>query len=274
MDHGSSRSLGTLEQQILQANPILEAFGNAQTVRNNNSSRFGKFIRIEFTRQGQIAGAYIDWYLLEKSRVVKQGAGERNYHIFYQVLRGARKEIRDELLLSGNVDDYAYTKASNKSISGVNDHDEFQALLDAFHIMGFTSDEQLAQLRTIAAVLHLGNLHLVSNSSEGARIMDMHQVERICQVLGVDTEPFVKGLLNPRVKAGREWVNQSRTMDQVKQSVDALSKGIYERGFGHLVSRINQSLERRAEESGFIGVLDIAGFEIFEVSPPFVCPLN
>ncbi|KAF3161296.1 hypothetical protein TWF225_009530 [Orbilia oligospora] len=261
--NNSSRQFGTLEQQILQANPVLEAFGNAQTVRNNNSSRFGKFIRIEFTGKGQIAGAYIDWYLLEKSRVVKQSGGERNYHVFYQLLRGATRELRDQLMLTGDVDDYGYTKSANKHIVGVNDKDEFDTLLRAFQVMGFSKDEQMAYFRNIAAVLHLGNLSVVGNA-DGARLPERRQVDIICNVLGIPADSFTKGLLNPRVKAGKEWVNQNRNAEQVKQSIDALSKGIYERAFGSLVSRINQSLERRGEESGFIGVLDIAGFEIFE----------
>ncbi|KAF3939701.1 Myosin-11 [Dactylella cylindrospora] len=262
--NNTSRQFGTLEQQILQANPILEAFGNAQTVRNNNSSRFGKFIRIEFTGKGQIAGAYIDWYLLEKSRVVKQSSGERNYHVFYQLLRGATRELRDQLLLTGDVEDYGYTKSANKHIAGVNDREEFETLLRAFDVMGFSKEEQAAYLRNIAAVLHLGNLTVHGSHSDSARLPDRRQVEIICDVLGIPAEPFMRGLTNPRVKAGKEWVNQNRNADQVKQSVDALSKGIYERAFGSLVARINQSLERRGEESGFIGVLDIAGFEIFE----------
>src|SRR6202000_2004403 len=108
-----AKQLSNISQQILRANPILESFGNAQTVRNNNSSRFGKFIRIEFTRSGQISGAYIDWYLLEKSRVVKQSPGERNYHVFYQFLRGSSRETRGRFLLSDSVNDYLYTSATN-----------------------------------------------------------------------------------------------------------------------------------------------------------------
>ncbi|KAF3933671.1 Myosin-11 [Dactylellina cionopaga] len=262
--NNSSKQFGTLEQQILQANPILEAFGNAQTVRNNNSSRFGKFIRIEFTSKGQIAGAYIDWYLLEKSRVVKQSGGERNYHVFYQLLRGATRDLRDQLLLTGDVENYGYTKNANKHIAGVNDKEEFDILLRAFQVMGFSKEEHIAYFRNIAAVLHLGNLNVAGSQSDSARLPDRRQVEIICNVLGIPVDTFSKALLNPRVKAGKEWVNQNRNADQVKQSIDALSKGIYERGFGSLVSRINQSLERRGEESGFIGVLDIAGFEIFE----------
>lgn len=267
IDNSSSKQLGTLEHQILQANPILEAFGNAQTVRNNNSSRFGKFIRIEFTRTGQIAGAYIDWYLLEKSRVVKQGREERNYHIFYQLLRGAGKQMREMFLLgTGGSEAWEYTRKSNAAIAGVDDLEEFRGLMEAFHVMNFSHEEQIGILRTIAAVLHIGNIEIVPErrGSEDARLADSSQVERLCHVLGIPVEAFTKGLLRPRVKAGREWVNQSRNAEQVKHSLDALAKSLYERGFGKLVEMVNTKLDTRGEGEGFIGVLDIAGFEIFE----------
>lgn len=117
-----------LENQIIQANPILEAFGNAQTVRNNNSSRFGKFVRILFTPLGAIAGATIDWYLLEKSRVTARSAKERSFHVFYQLLKGGSKDLRKDLLLSGEPEDYSYLKCSRLSIEGVDDHSEWRAL--------------------------------------------------------------------------------------------------------------------------------------------------
>jgi myosin protein heavy chain len=268
IDNSSSKQLGTLENQILQANPILEAFGNAQTLRNNNSSRFGKFIRIEFTRSGQIAGAFIDWYLLEKSRVVKQSRDERNYHIFYQLLRGATRQMRELFLLGdGGTEDWYYTRNSNNSIVGVNDQHEFRLLMEAFRVMGFVEDEQITILRVIAAVLHIGNLEVVPErrGSEDARLPNVAQAERICHVLGIPVDAFTKGLLRPRVKAGREWVNQSRTAEQVKHSLDSLAKSLYERGFGKLVEMVNSKLDTKGEGEGFIGVLDIAGFEIFEV---------
>ena len=119
---------GTLEERIIQANPILESFGNAQTVRNNNSSRFGKFIRLEFNSSGSIAGANIERYLLEKSRVTHQTPKERNYHIFYQFLKGASAETKSKLLIDGGLTDYAYTKGSNKNIEGVDDAADFKVL--------------------------------------------------------------------------------------------------------------------------------------------------
>jgi len=266
------RQLSNLSEQILRANPILEAFGNAQTVRNNNSSRFGKFIRIEFTRAGQIAGAYIDWYLLEKSRVVKLNSSERNYHVFYQLLRGADQSMKRELLLGDtDIEDFEYTKHGNDTIGGVSDRDEWNSLVEAFHIMGFSEKDQLAILRTVAGVLHLGNISVIKESRRADQAAlepeSVAQAERVSHLLGIPTDEFIKALLHPRVKAGREWVEKVQTPEQVSLSIDALAKGIYERGFGDLVDRINHQLDRSgsgADDSHFIGVLDIAGFEIFE----------
>ncbi|KAI9828268.1 MAG: hypothetical protein M1819_004593 [Sarea resinae] len=268
----SGNHLSNLSQQILRANPILEAFGNAQTVRNNNSSRFGKFIRIELMKSGQIIGAYIDWYLLEKSRVVNLNANERNYHVFYQLLRGATPKMKDQFLLRDmDVNDFVYTRKGNEAIIGVSDSDEWNSLLEAFGIMGFSGEEQMSILRTVAGVLHLGNIEVMKESlraDQASLSSEAHkQAERVCHLLGIPVEPFVKGLLHPRVKAGREWVEKVQTPEQVRLSIDALSKGIYERTFGDLVGRINRQLARTVtgpNDTHFIGVLDIAGFEIFE----------
>ncbi|KAJ9310148.1 hypothetical protein DTO217A2_434 [Paecilomyces variotii] len=267
-----AKQFSNLSQQILRANPILEAFGNAQTVRNNNSSRFGKFIRIEFTRSGQIVGAWIDWYLLEKSRVVKPNPQERNYHIFYQLLQGADRELRDTLHLGDlDFDGFSYLKDGNDSVAGVSDADEWNSLMEAFHIMNFSPDDQMCILRTIAAVLHLGNIAIGKESLRGDQAAlapgAYENVQKACDLLGIDPEAFVKGLLHPKVKAGRELVEKVQTPEQVTAALDALAKGIYERGFGDLVNRINSQLDRNGiagDDSSFIGVLDIAGFEIFE----------
>ncbi|KAL1606321.1 class II myosin [Paraconiothyrium brasiliense] len=266
------RQHSNLSEQILRANPILEAFGNAQTVRNNNSSRFGKFIRIEFTRTGQIAGAYIDWYLLEKSRVVRPNANERNYHVFYQLLRGADQQMKREFLLNDlDVEDFDYTKHGNDQISGVSDRDEWNTLIEAFHVMDFSDKEQASILRTVAAVLQLGNIKAIKESRRADQAAfdpeSVEQAQKVCHLLGIPMENFVKALLHPRVKAGREWVEKVQTPEQVNLAIDALAKGIYERGFGDLVDRINRQLDRTGsggDDSHFIGVLDIAGFEIFE----------
>ncbi|KAI9726938.1 MAG: hypothetical protein M1828_000286 [Chrysothrix sp. TS-e1954] len=268
----SAKPLSNLSQQLLRANPILESFGNAQTMRNNNSSRFGKFIRIEFTRSGQVAGAHIDWYLLEKSRVMKISRNERTYHIFYQLLRGADSSLKRQLMLDDmDVEDFEYTKHGNDLINGVSDQQEWNSLVEAFHIMEFSEKEQQSILRAMAAVLHLGNI-VVSKESLRADQASFDQealghARKVCKLLCIPFDRFVEGLLHPQVKAGREFVKKVQTPEQVKLSIDALAKGIYERAFGDLVEMINQRLNRSSaltEDTNFIGVLDIAGFEIFE----------
>jgi myosin protein heavy chain len=266
------KQLSSLSEQILRANPILESFGNAQTVRNNNSSRFGKFIRIEFMRSGQIAGAYIDWYLLEKSRVVKLNSTERTYHVFYQLLRGADNRLKKEWRLADkDIEDFQYTRQGNDTISGISDFEEWNSLIEAFHVMGFSEKEQSSILKTVAIVLHLGNISVMKESLRADQASfefdAMKQAEIVAQLLGIPSEPFINGLLHPRVKAGREWVEKAQTPEQVRLSIDALAKGIYERQFGDLVTRINSQLNRSggaSDDSHFIGVLDIAGFEIFD----------
>ena len=269
--HGRS-ALSNLSQQILRANPILESFGNAQTVRNNNSSRFGKFIRIQFTRHGQIAGAFIDWYLLEKSRVVRLNASERNYHIFYQLLRGADSALKSNLLIDEHdVEDFEYTAKGNDVITGVSDREEWHSLMEAFNIMEFSRMDQMSIFRNIAAILHLGNVNVSKESLHGDQASlgsdAKAQLAKACELLGVQLEPFMNALLHPRVKAGREWVTKVQSPEQVSLAIDALAKGIYERVFGDLVDKINSRLNKTdsiSDDTHFVGVLDIAGFEIFE----------
>lgn len=202
--------------------------------------------------------------------MVKPNSNERNYHIFYQLLQGADRTTREKLLLQDlQIEHFAYTKDGNDSIVGVSDREEWNSLIEAFHVMNFSEEDQLCILRTVAAVLHLGNVTVAKESvraDQAALAPEGHaNVEKACRLLGIPAEPFVKGLLHPRVKAGREWVEKVQTPDQVRLALDALSKGIYERGFGDLVTRINNQLGRSvADDNYFIGVLDIAGFEIFE----------
>ncbi|KAG0062091.1 hypothetical protein BGZ90_003259, partial [Linnemannia elongata] len=260
-----NHKIGRLESQILQANPILESFGNAQTIRNNNSSRFGKFIRIEFTSSGHIAGGNIERYLFEKSRVTFQTPQERNYHIFYQLLAGAPADLKKTLLLDGGLRDYGYVKNSNHVIPGVDDGEDYQLLLESMDVMGFTKQEQHNLFRVIAAILHLGNISVTQDRSDQAQLRDTSIAEKVCHVLGIPLSDFVKGLLKPKVKAGREWVVQARTDQQVLYSIEALSTALYERMFDSIIGRINQAIDTPGKKfTTFIGVLDIAGFEIFE----------
>ncbi|KAF8514982.1 nonmuscle myosin heavy chain b [Gautieria morchelliformis] len=263
---GGSSKLGLLERQILQANPILEAFGNAQTQRNNNSSRFGKFIRISFAPDGSIAGANIDWYLLEKSRVVVRSEVERSFHVFYQLLEG-EGTLKATLLLEGAVADYEYLNTSRASIDGVDDREEWRLLKNALDVVGFAPSEQLDLFRVVAAVLHIGNIEITADRSDQAQIKTPAQAEKACHLLGISVQEFTKAVLRPRVLAGREWVTQARTKQQALDELSSLCKTLYEKSFGALVDRINRALERpSSSKSTFIGVLDIAGFEIFETN--------
>ncbi|KAK8861619.1 hypothetical protein IAR55_002442 [Kwoniella newhampshirensis] len=261
-------ALGLLEQQILQANPILEAFGNAQTMRNNNSSRFGKFIRIFFSPTGAIAGANIDWYLLEKSRVTARAEGERNFHVFYQLLKGAEEAGlagEDRLLLESAPDKYDFLKKTRLQIDGVNDLSEWRLLKDALGVVGFTNSEQFELFRIPAVILHIGNLLLTGSATDQAYLPpDMQPTaDRICHLLGISVKEFTKSVLQPKVRAGREWVTNARTKKQAEDELGALCKFMYERTFGKMVDRINTALDRPSPKALSIGVLDIAGFEIF-----------
>ncbi|KXN88688.1 Myosin type-2 heavy chain 1 [Leucoagaricus sp. SymC.cos] len=256
-----TRRLGLLERQILQANPILEAFGNAQTQRNNNSSRFGKFVRISFAPDGSIAGANIDWYLLEKSRVVYRNEAERNFHVFYQLLAGG-----DQLLLDGDVENYEYLNKSRREIDGIDDREEWDALKAALDVVGFTPAEQFDLFRIVAAVLHIGNIVINATRADDATMQDTSQAERVCHLLGIPLAEFTRAVLRPRALAGREWVTQARTRQQALDELAALCKTLYEKSFGALVDQINRALDRPSSKSTFIGVLDIAGFEIFEIN--------
>lgn len=253
----------SFELKILQSNPILESFGNSQTVRNNNSSRFGKFIKIEFDERGKINGAHIEWYLLEKSRVIHQTSLERNYHIFYQLLSGlTSQELRKLELDSRSISNYNYLNNSNASIPGVDDSLDFQELLNAFKIVGFSQDEIFDIFKVIAIILHIGNIEFVSERADQASIKN--DISKLCKLLAVTEDDLKTAVLKPKSKAGKEWVSQAKNAVQARSILNSLSRTLYEKLFAHIVARINQSLDHGSMTANFIGLLDIAGFEIFK----------
>ncbi|XP_074744986.1 myosin-10 isoform X2 [Strix uralensis] len=258
---------GELERQLLQANPILESFGNAKTVKNDNSSRFGKFIRINFDVTGYIVGANIETYLLEKSRAVRQAKDERTFHIFYQLLAGAGEHLKSDLLLEG-FNNYRFLSNGYIPIPGQQDKDNFQETMEAMHIMGFSHDEVLSMLKVVSSVLQFGNISFKKERNTDQASMPENTVaQKLCHLLGMNVMEFTRAILTPRIKVGRDYVQKAQTKEQADFAVEALAKATYERLFRWLVHRINKALDRtKRQGASFIGILDIAGFEIFELN--------
>ncbi|GMS83847.1 hypothetical protein PENTCL1PPCAC_6022, partial [Pristionchus entomophagus] len=256
----------TLEDQIVQTNPVLEAFGNAKTVRNNNSSRFGKFIRIHFSKQGRLASCDIEHYLLEKSRVIRQAPGERCYHIFYQIFCEAIPGIREKLLLDKPLSEYWFVAQAELSIDGIDDVEECQLTDEAFDILKFSTEEKYDCYKLMAAHMHMGNMKFKQRPREEQAEPDgTDDAERACKMYGVDVDAFLKALVSPRVKVGTEWVSKGQNVEQVNWAIGAMAKGLYARVFDWLVKKCNMTLDQQGiSRDYFIGVLDIAGFEIFD----------
>ncbi|XP_011506392.1 PREDICTED: myosin heavy chain, muscle isoform X20 [Ceratosolen solmsi marchali] len=264
-DPAASEKKGSLEDQVVQTNPVLEAFGNAKTVRNDNSSRFGKFIRIHFGPSGKLAGADIETYLLEKARVISQQALERSYHIFYQMMSGSVKGLKEMCLLSNNVNDYYFVAQGKTSIPGVDDGEECELTDKAFDVLGFTQEEKDDIYKITAAVMHMGGMKFKQRGREEQAEADgTEEGERVAKLLGCDCQDMYKNLLKPRIKVGNEFVTQGRNKDQVAYSVGAMSKAMFDRLFKWLVKKCNETLDTKQKRQHFIGVLDIAGFEIFD----------
>ncbi|OAF70315.1 Myosin heavy chain 11 [Intoshia linei] len=260
-----------MENQLLKANPVLESFGNARTLRNNNSSRFGKFIRIRFDASGFICGANIETYLLEKSRTVRQERGERSFHIFYYLLSGCPKIDRDKYLLQ-DIKDYKFlTNESN----GLNiptactiseDMELYKHTIEAMRIMQFSQDEIDCIHRVVSAILLFGNVKIESDrNSEAATLPDDTVAQKICYLLGLNVTEMAKALLRPKLKVGHEYVVKSQTKEQAAYTTEAISKSLYEKMFKWIVIKINKTLDKSIRSSSsFIGILDISGFEIYK----------
>ncbi|XP_043518709.1 myosin heavy chain, muscle isoform X9 [Frieseomelitta varia] len=261
----ASQKKGSLEDQVVQTNPVLEAFGNAKTVRNDNSSRFGKFIRIHFGPSGKLAGADIETYLLEKARVISQQALERSYHIFYQMMSGSVSGLKEMCCLSNDIHDYYFVSQGKTTIPNVDDGEECTLTDQAFDVLGFTQEEKNDIYKITAAVMHMGGMKFKQRGREEQAEADgTEEGERVAKLLGCDCADLYKNLLKPRIKVGNEFVTQGRNKDQVAYSVGAMSKAMFDRLFKWLVKKCNETLDTKQKRQHFIGVLDIAGFEIFD----------
>ncbi|XP_058561713.1 myosin-1 isoform X1 [Neofelis nebulosa] len=291
----SGKIQGTLEDQIISANPLLEAFGNAKTVRNDNSSRFGKFIRIHFGTTGKLASADIETYLLEKSRVTFQLKAERSYHIFYQIMSNKKPDLIEMLLITTNPYDYAFVSQGEITVPSIDDQEELMATDSAIEILGFTSDERVSIYKLTGAVMHYGNMKFKQKQREEQAEPDGTEVaDKAAYLQSLNSADLLKALCYPRVKVGNEYVTKGQTVQQVSErpqsithipsllntslvtatiitlstkvynAVGALAKAVYEKMFLWMVTRINQQLDTKQPRQYFIGVLDIAGFEIFD----------
>ena len=262
---GESGDIQQIKDMVLATNPLLESFGNAKTLRNNNSSRFGKYLQIHFNAQGEPVGADITNYLLEKSRVVGQITNERNFHIFYQFTKGASQHYR-EMFGVQQPETYLYTSKSKCfNVDGIDDLTDFQDTLNAMKVIGLTQEEQDNIFRMLAAILWTGNLVFREDDSGYAAVSDQSVVDFLAYLLEVEPSQLIHAItiriLTPR---SGEIIESPANVAQATATRDALAKAIYNNLFDWIVERINQSLRARQATANSIGILDIYGFEIFE----------
>ncbi|KAI5930214.1 Unconventional myosin-Ib [Manis javanica] len=266
---GKGAEVNQVKEQLLQSNPVLEAFGNAKTVRNDNSSRFGKYMDIEFDFKGDPLGGVISNYLLEKSRVVKQPRGERNFHVFYQLLSGASEELLDKLKLERDFSKYNYLSLDSATVNGVDDAANFRTVRNAMQIVGFMDHEAESVLEVVAAVLKLGNIEFKPesrvNGLDESKIKDKNELKEICELTSIDQSVLERAFSFRTVEAKQEKVSTTLNVAQAYYARDALAKNLYSRLFSWLVNRINESIKAQTKvRKKVMGVLDIYGFEIFE----------
>eukprot|EP00123_Amoebidium_parasiticum_P017665 comp23938_c0_seq1/m.42297 comp23938_c0_seq1/g.42297 ORF comp23938_c0_seq1/g.42297 comp23938_c0_seq1/m.42297 type:complete len:1031 (-) comp23938_c0_seq1:272-3364(-) len=265
-----TREVEVVRDRLLESNPVLEAFGNALTLRNDNSSRFGKYMDIQFDFKGEPMGGVIINYLLEKSRVVRQAPGERNFHIFYQLL-SADPTLLDSLGLTPDPTSYHYLKPSGPMrVSPLNDAEGFKSVNHALNTLGFTNGEQELLFNVVAAVLHLGNITFsVPENQDHPQVEDMAPLSQAARLLGVSAPTLAVSLTHRSIVTGGTKFTSPLTLDQAEYARDALAKSLYERLFSWLVTRLNSSLSFNKKDVGrprVIGVLDIYGFELFEAN--------
>uniref|UniRef100_A0A8C8J9D9 Methyl-CpG binding domain protein 3b n=1 Tax=Oncorhynchus tshawytscha TaxID=74940 RepID=A0A8C8J9D9_ONCTS len=265
---GGAAQQTSVEERVLASNPIMESIGNAKTTRNDNSSRFGKYIEIGFGRKGDIIGANMRTYLLEKSRVVFQASQERNYHIFYQ-LCASRDLPEMRVLKLGGAETFRYTNQGGEDsmqIPGTDDVVDLERTRNAFTILGVPPDQQMELFRILAAVLHLGNVNIQASGRGGDRsYIDERSLSVFSKLLGVERTQMAHWLCHRRLTVGGEMLVKPMPGQQSLEARDALAKHVYGQLFTWTVTRLNSALRAQSEKpKSFIGVLDIYGFETFE----------
>ncbi|KAL8029121.1 hypothetical protein ABFX02_14G207300 [Erythranthe guttata] len=259
----------TVEQQVLESNPVLEAFGNAKTVRNNNSSRFGKFVELQFDKHGRISGAAIRTYLLERSRVCQISDPERNYHCFYLLCAAPQEEIEKYKL--GHPNTFHYLNQSNcYELVGVSDAHDYLATRKAMDVVGISQNEQDAIFRVVAAILHLGNVTFTKGEDIDSSVLEndvsKFHLQTAAELLMCDPNALEDALLRRVMVTPEEVIKRSLDPDGALVSRDGLAKTIYSRLFDWLVDKINFTIGQDPNSKSLIGVLDIYGFESFKTN--------
>mmetsp|Transcript_4423 Transcript_4423/g.6614 ORF Transcript_4423/g.6614 Transcript_4423/m.6614 type:complete len:1127 (-) Transcript_4423:97-3477(-) len=265
---GHSKEVKEVKDKMLSSNPILESFGNAKTVMNNNSSRFGKYMEILFDDGGDPVGGRVTNYLLEKARLVFPGTGERNFHIFYMLTKHASREEKEAYYLTDGPENFWYLSQSQTySAPGIDDAKDFKELRHAFTVMGFTEDDVQNVFRAVSIVLWMGNLEFIEAAGESSRVQDTQVLDVCAYLMGVDSKALEQALTTNVIQTGvgrrAEKIRKKNNKAQAEFARDTLAKAIYSKLFDWLVKRINISIEKKDFQGIQIGVLDIYGFEIF-----------
>merc|ERR1711981_1118658 len=256
----------SLEDQIVATNPILESYGNAKTSRNDNSSRFGKFIRIHFTAAGKLCGCDIESYLLEKSRITQQQEVERSYHIFYQLLQPFVPDMKPKCLLSDDIYDYIYVSQGKVTVASIDDNEELEMTDAAFDIIGFSNQEKWDCYKITAGVMSSGQVEFVQKGRDDqAEPGDLAIPTKVAGLFGCDTQELLKAFCKPKIKVGTEWVTKQTSCESAGNGVGGIARASFDRLFKWLIIKCNDTLiDKTMKKANFCAVLDIAGFEIFE----------
>ena len=256
----------SLEDQIVATNPILESYGNAKTSRNDNSSRFGKFIRIHFNGAGKLAGCDIESYLLEKSRITQQQEVERSYHIFYQLLQPFVPEMKEKCLVTDDIYDYSYVSQGKVTVASIDDNEELEMTDQAFGIIGFTDQEKWDCYKLTAAVMASGEIKFVQKGRDDqAEMGEVDYPKKVAELYGCDFNELFKAFCKPKIKVGTEWVTKGQTLEQAHMGVGGIARATFDRLFKWLIIKCNDTLiDKSMKKANFCAVLDIAGFEMFD----------
>ncbi|XP_023689111.1 unconventional myosin-Ih [Paramormyrops kingsleyae] len=264
----TSSLLDSIRDRMLVSNPVLEAFGNAKTLKNDNSSRFGKYMDIQFDRQGEAVGGHILSYLLEKSRVVHQNHGERNFHIFYQLVEGGEEETLRLLGLERDCKHYSYlVQGEYRTVRTINDKNDWKTMRNALTIINFSEKDIEHLLGIVGSVLHLGNVQFEADRDGYARLSSKAELRWVSKLLGIHVQVLQEALTFRKIEAKTEEVLSPFSVDHAIYARDALAKALYGRMFTWIVNKINDSLENLdSSKKTVIGLLDIYGFEVFYVN--------